>query len=168
MIRKRFIILLILALMISAYGPLWITRWTWNHNVFAQAALQTVPIAFTGGAPGCTVLVPAVAGKQVWVNNGIMVLPAIGTGMTVQFLASTEAGPTGVSCNQAGITRTALTGFYAGPQVGTTAVNDAIYSFNGNPAIITPTGQGLLATISIATTGTGSQSAGGHLTFTQQ
>lgn len=165
--RRGYWVLLFIICFLTVYLPTVEERYVWQQTAFAQSAVQTIPIAFTGGAPGCTVLIPAVAGKQVWVNNGLLVIPAIGTGMTVQFLSSTDGGQ-GSSCNAAGVTRTAITGFYAGAQVGTTATNVTIIPFNGSPAMVTPIGQGLVATVSIATIGTTSQSVGGHLTFYQQ
>jgi hypothetical protein len=143
----------------------------WSHvnryvirSVYAQA-FQSIPIAFSGGSPGCTVLVPAATGKQVVVNNGVLVIPAFGTGLSVQFLASTDGGASGTACISAGVARNAITGFFVGAQVGTTATNPVIIPLNGNPAMVTPSGQGLIATISA---GTGAQAVGGMITAIQQ
>ena len=165
MIRKRFFVLLVFVLLITVCIPSWERHHVWQHTVFAQN-FQTIPIAFGGGSPGCTVLVPSVAGQKVFVNNGILAIPAFGTGLAVQFLASTDNGVSQTACAAAAaVTRTALTGFFIGGQVGTTATIETIISLSGNPALITPTGQGLIATVSAAT---GAQPVSGHLTIVQQ
>ena len=165
MIRLRFVFALICCLWITLLIPSWERNHVWKTTVFAQGFSST-PIAFGGGSPGCTILVPAVTGKQVFVNNGVLVIPAFGTGLSVQFLASTDNGATQTACAaSAAVTRNAISGFYVGAQVGTTATNPTIINLGGSPSLVTPSGQGLIATVSAAT---GAQAVGGHLTITQQ
>lgn len=136
------------------------------RSVWAQAT-QTVPITFTGGT-NCTVLISAVVGQRVYVNNGQLTIPAIGTGLTVTFLGGTSTGQ-GSTCGPPAVTLTQNTiGAFAGDQVGTTGTTEKVYNLSGSgsgPSLVTASGQGLLAQVSGAT---GAQPVTGFITFIQQ